>query len=87
MAARCANHPLLYTGDDAVAVKSTNYGGEVRNCCDITVTDLLAINNSATAKVGTETMAEKMGTSISSGRRDYYPSSGRNRCLRLCANQ
>ena len=54
------DHCFMHTGDDAVAVKSTNYGGKTRNCSDITVTDLLAINNSATAKVGTETMADKM---------------------------
>lgn len=54
------DHCLFHTGDDAVAVKSTNYGGEPADCCDITVRDLLAINNSATAKIGTETMAGRM---------------------------
>ena len=54
------DHCLMHTGDDAVAVKSTNYGGDAQDCHDIAVTDLLAINNSATAKVGTETMAARM---------------------------
>lgn len=54
------SHCLAHTGDDAVAVKSTNYGGAVQNCSDITIDGLLAVNNSSTAKVGTETMAERM---------------------------
>ena len=53
-------HCLFHTGDDAVAVKSTNYGCEPADCCDISVRGLLAINNSATAKIGTETMGAKM---------------------------
>ena len=53
-------HCLFHTGDDAVAVKSTNYGGNVKDTEDIVVRDLVAINNSSTAKVGTETMAGTM---------------------------
>lgn len=51
---------VMHTGDDAVAVKSTDYGGETQDTEDITVTNLLAFNNSATAKVGTETRAARM---------------------------
>ncbi|GEM_PF-2216359 len=51
---------LMHTGDDAVAVKSTNYGGNPANTHDILVRNLIAINNSSTCKVGTETMAEEM---------------------------
>jgi hypothetical protein len=54
------DHCMFHTGDDAVAVKSTNYGGEAKDCCDIRVTDLIAVNNSSTAKIGTETMANRM---------------------------
>lgn len=51
---------LMHTGDDAVAVKSTNCGGNPANTHDIRVRNLIAINNSSTCKVGTETMAEEM---------------------------
>jgi hypothetical protein len=54
-------HCLMHTGDDAVAVKSCDHGdGRLRDVADITVTDLLAINNSTTAKIGTETCAAVM---------------------------
>ena len=52
---------LMHTGDDAVAVKSCGEeDGFLGDVADITVTDLLAINNSATAKIGTETHASRM---------------------------
>ena len=51
---------MFHTGDDAVAVKSTNYGSEPTDVADVTVRDLIAVNNSTTAKIGTETMASKM---------------------------
>lgn len=51
---------LMHTGDDAVAVKSTTYDGQATAVADVTVRDLLAINNSATAKIGTETVAGVM---------------------------
>jgi hypothetical protein len=54
------DHCFFHTGDDAVAVKATDYGGEARDCTDVRVTDLLAVNNSATAKIGTETRASRM---------------------------
>lgn len=54
-------HCLMHTGDDAVAVKSSLRGDDLpNNVADITVTDLLAINNSTTAKIGTETCAKVM---------------------------
>jgi hypothetical protein len=54
-------HCLMHTGDDAVAVKSCDHGDDLlRDVADITVTDLLAINNSSTAKIGTETCAAVM---------------------------
>ena len=54
-------HCLMHTGDDAVAVKSLPTGDlPAADVADITVTDLLAINNSSTAKIGTETMASVM---------------------------
>ena len=54
-------HCLMHTGDDAVAVKSCgDEDGWLGDVADITVTDLLAINNSATAKIGTETCAARM---------------------------
>ncbi len=51
---------FFHTGDDAVAVKSTNYSGEARSVSNVRIRDLLAINNSATAKIGTETMGAVM---------------------------
>lgn len=52
---------VMHTGDDAVAVKSSDRGdGPPPDVADITVTDLLAINNSTTAKIGTETCAAVM---------------------------
>ena len=59
------DHCLFHTGDDIFAVKSTDYGIEPADCCDITVSRLLAINNSATAKIGTETLGARMGNSLS----------------------
>ncbi|MCH8475328.1 MAG: hypothetical protein LAT55_08890 [Opitutales bacterium] len=55
------HHCLMHTGDDAVAVKSCGTeDGWLGDVADITVTDLIAINNSATAKIGTETCAARM---------------------------
>ena len=55
------SHCLMHTGDDAVAVKSCEEGDDLLgDVADITVSDLLAINNSATAKIGTETHATRM---------------------------
>ena len=52
---------VFHTGDDAVAVKTSQKGDQpAADCTDITVRDLLAINNSATAKIGTETMGARM---------------------------
>lgn len=52
---------LMHTGDDAVAVKSCGEDdGLLGDVADIVVSDLLAINNSATAKIGTETCAARM---------------------------
>ena len=50
----------MHTGDDAVAVKASNFTGPAPDCCDIVVINLLAINNSSTAKVGTETVGAHM---------------------------
>ncbi len=57
------DHCLMHTGDDAVAVKSCSWRRDMhpgheammQDTADITVTDLLAVNNSTTAKIGTET--------------------------------
>ncbi len=54
------DHCFFHTGDDAVAVKTTNYRCEPGSVRNVKVRDLLAINNSATAKIGTETLGEVM---------------------------
>lgn len=56
------DHCLMHTGDDAVAVKSSTRGTEPTSerVSDVLVSDLLAINNSTTCKVGTETWATVM---------------------------
>jgi hypothetical protein len=59
---------LMHTGDDAVAVKSCTWRRDMhlghqqmlQDVSDITVSDLLAVNNSTTAKIGTETDAAVM---------------------------
>lgn len=56
-------HCMMHTGDDAVAVKSCTWRRDMypgheqmlQDVKDITVSDLLAVNNSTTAKIGTET--------------------------------
>lgn len=61
-------HCLMHTGDDAVAIKSCTWRRDMHpgheamlmDVSDITVTDLLAVNNSTTAKIGTETDAAVM---------------------------
>jgi polygalacturonase len=61
-------HCLMHTGDDAVAVKSCTWRRDMhpgheqmlQDVSDITVSDLLAVNNSTTAKIGTETDAAVM---------------------------
>jgi hypothetical protein len=53
-------HCMMHTGDDAVAVKSSGYDEGAQDCCDISIQDPLAVNNSSTCKVGTETMAALM---------------------------
>ena len=61
LAPRSIDYCLFHTGDDAVAVKTSQKGDKpTADCSDITVRDLLAINNSATAKIGTETMGGRM---------------------------
>lgn len=61
-------HCMMHTGDDSVAVKSCTWRRDMhpgheallQDVSDITVTDLLAVNNSTTAKIGTETDAAVM---------------------------
>jgi len=61
-------HCLMHTGDDAVAIKSCSWRRDMhpgheelmQDTSDITVTDLLAVNNSTTAKIGTETDSDLM---------------------------
>jgi polygalacturonase len=54
-------HCLIHSGDDAVAIKSSRHGEvEPRDVRNVRVRDMLAINNSATCKVGTETCAAEM---------------------------
>ncbi|MGC9450245.1 MAG: glycoside hydrolase family 28 protein [Oceanipulchritudo sp.] len=59
---------LMHTGDDAVAVKSCTWRRDMhpgheqmlQDVSNITVSDLLAVNNSTTVKIGTETDAAIM---------------------------
>jgi hypothetical protein len=61
-------HCFMHTGDDDAAVKSCTWRRDMhpvreemlQEVKDITVSDLLAVNNSSTAKVGTETEAAVM---------------------------